>query len=239
MSSTGKAKHGAPHPGIVASVFTALFIGGLVPVTLLAGDTHFPAPGQPIEEVLAYFRSSPGNVLACAFFQFGSAVPLGIFTATMVSRLRFHGVRAAGPSIAEFGGIAASLAIVISSMLVWVLAQPGIADDAAVTRAVHQLGFAIGGPGYTVALGLLIAGISVSAGIAKLLPRWVVIFGLVVAVAGELSALSLVVPEALFLVPLTRFPGFVWLIIAGFKLPNRAGARAQAARPALPVPSPA
>lgn len=29
---------------------------------------------------------------------------------------------------------------------------------------------------------------------------------------------SLIVPQALFLIPLTRFPGFVWLIAAGFKL---------------------
>jgi hypothetical protein len=28
------------------------------------------------------------------------------------------------------------------------------------------------------------------------------------------------VPKALFLVPLTRFPGFLWMIVAGFALPN-------------------
>jgi hypothetical protein len=41
---------------------------------------------------------------------------------------------------------------------------------------------------------------------------------------GELSALSLIVPNALFLIPLTRFPGFAWLIVAGF---NLAGSRSQ------------
>jgi hypothetical protein len=66
----------------------------------------------------------------------------------------------------------------------------------------------------------LFAGISVTAGYMRLLPRWLVAFGLLLAVIGELSCLSLVVPGALFLIPLTRFPGFVWLIAAGFHLPR-------------------
>jgi hypothetical protein len=40
----------------------------------------------------------------CAFLEFGAAIPLGIFTATMVSRLQFLGVRAAGAQIGFFGG---------------------------------------------------------------------------------------------------------------------------------------
>lgn len=218
------ATHRGPHPGIVAAVFTALFIAGLIPVTLLGADQHFPAPGQPAQDVLAYFRGYRDNVLLCAFLQFGSAIPLGIFAVTMVSRLRFRGITAAGPYIGLLGGLLATLAVVLSASFAWVLAQPGIADDAAVTRALHLLCYVTGGPGYSVPLGLLIAGIAVPAAIAQLLPRWLAIFGLVLAVAGELSALSLIVPQLLFLIPLTRFPGFVWMILAGFKLSARAPA---------------
>jgi hypothetical protein len=32
----------------------------------------------------------------------------------------------------------------------------------------------------------------------------------------------MVIPPALFLIPLTRFPAFVWLIAAGFLLPKSA-----------------
>jgi hypothetical protein len=53
----------------------------------------------------------------------------------------------------------------------------------------------------------------------KLLPKWLIVFGLALGVIGELSFFSLVIPSALFLIPLTRFPSFVWLIFAGFKLP--------------------
>jgi hypothetical protein len=212
--------HRGPNPGIVAAVFMAVFIAGLIPVTLLAGDTHFPAPQQPAEEIIAYFRDHPDKVRLCAFLQFGSAVPLGIFTATMVSRLRFHGIKAAGTHIALFGGIAATMAVSIAAMVCWVLAQPGIAEETTVTRALHYLTFAVGGPGYSVPLGLLIAGISVTGAFAKLLPKWLVIFGLILGAAGVLSTLSLIIPQALFLIPLTRFPGFVWLIAAGFTLPR-------------------
>jgi hypothetical protein len=42
----------------------------------------------------------------------------------------------------------------------------------------------------------------------------------VLAVAGELSWLNLVWPSALPLVPLTRFPGFIWMIAVALTLPD-------------------
>jgi hypothetical protein len=67
---------------------------------------------------------------------------------------------------------------------------------------------------------LLFAGVSVTSGIYKLLPKWIVILGLIVAVIGELSWFEMLTPKVLMLIPLTRFPGFVWLIAAGFALPK-------------------
>jgi hypothetical protein len=218
------AQHRGPNPGVVALVFTALFLAGLFPVTLLFSETHFPAPSQPPEEIVAYFRGESVKVRFCAFLQFAASIPLGIFTATMVSRLRFHGSKAAGATIALFGGLAASSDMALSAMVQWTVAQPGIADNAELTRALYFLLFAAGGPGYSVPLGLLLAGISVTAGFMHLLPRWLVVFGVLLGVIGELSSLSLIVPGTMFFIPLTRFPGFVWLIAAGFSLPrSRAG----------------
>ena len=211
-------RHAGPHPGAVASVFMLLFLAGLVPVTLLAGETHFPSPFQSPEDIVEYFRVHASRVAVCAFFQFGAAIPLGIYTATMTSRLRFHGIRAAGVDIAFFGGLCASLMTLVSALTQWVLARPGIATDGTLAPGLYYMLFATGGPGYSVPFGLLIAGISVPALVTKLLPRWLSVTGIGLAVIGELSALTLIVPNALFLIPLTRFPGFVWLIIAGFKL---------------------
>src|SRR5256714_13731272 len=97
--------HRGPHPGVLAIVYTLLFNAGLYQVISFTGGSHFPGPWESTETIATYFQAQPKSVLVCAFLQFGAAIPFGIFTATMVSRLRFLGVRAAGPSIALFGGL--------------------------------------------------------------------------------------------------------------------------------------
>src|SRR6266513_674745 len=213
-------KHAGPNPGVVAIVYTLLFNAGLYFVISFTGGPHFPGPWESSETIAAYFQGHPTAVLACAFLQFGAAIPLGIFTATMVSRLQFLGVRAAGAYIALFGGLMTALNMVATAFVLWVMAYPGIAQDPAVLRALYYLGFSFGGVGFSVPLGLLIAGVCVPVAFFKLLPNWMVAFGLALALIGDLSVLSLVIPQALFLIPLTRFPGFIWLIAAGFALPR-------------------
>jgi hypothetical protein len=211
--------HRGPHPGIVAIVYTLLFNAALYQVISFSGGPHFPGPWESSEAIAPYFQQHPKAVMICAFLQFDAAIPLGIFTATMVSRLRFLGVRAAGPSIALFGGLMTAFNMALTALILWVMAYPGIAQETAVLRALYYIGFAIGGVGFSVPMGLLIAGLSVPAAIMNLLPKWLVVSGLALGIIGELSALNLVIPQALLLIPLTRFPGFVWLIAAGFALP--------------------
>ncbi len=219
-TNISNTKHAGPNPGIVAIVYTLLFNAGLYFVISFTGGPHFPGPWESSETITAYFQGHSRAVLACAFLQFGAAIPLGIFTATMVSRLQFLGVRVAGAHIALFGGLMTAFNMAASALVLWVMAYPGIAQDSAVLRALYYLTFALGGVGFSVPMGLLIAGLSIPAAFFKLLPKWLVVFGLMLAVIGELSALSLVIPNALFLIPLTRFPGFIWLIGAGFALPK-------------------
>ena len=214
--------HRGPHPGVLAIVYTLLFNAGLYQVVSLTGGPHFPGPWESSEAITAYFQTYPRTVLLCAFLQFGAAIPLGIFTATVVSRLQFLGVRAAGSYIALFGGLMTAFNMAATAFVLWVMAYPGIAEQPGVLRALYYLGFAFGGVGFSVPLGLLIAGVCIPAAFFKLLPKWLVAFGLVLAIIGELSVLTLLTPQALFLIPLTRFPGFIWLIAAGFALPKSA-----------------
>jgi hypothetical protein len=216
-------RHAGPNPGIVAIVFAVVFLAGLALVTNIFDSTHFPSPLQPATEIEAYFATRMTRVGLCAALQFGSTIPLGIYTATMTSRLRFHGARVAGVDIAAFGGTAAAILTMVSAMGQWALSRPGVADDGRLVRAIYDLVFAAGGPGYTVPLGLLCAGIAVPGLVGGHLPRRLAWAGIALGVVGELSVLSLAIPQALYLVPLTRFPAFVWLAWAGFKLaPTRA-----------------
>ena len=215
-----RVRHAGPPLGLVATIFVLLFNAGLYPVTAFGGSPVFPGPGESLGTISAFFRARPSAVLLCAALQFGAAIPLGIFTATVVSRLRFLGVRAAGTDIALFGGFATAINMMAASSVLWTMSYPGIAQESALLQALYRLQFALGGPGFSVPLGLLLAGVSVTAGFAKLLPKWIVILGLVLAVIGELSWLDILFPKALALIPLTRFPGFVWMIATGFALPK-------------------
>jgi hypothetical protein len=226
--------HRGPHLGLLAIVFTVLFNTGLYfVISFTAGAPRFPGPWESPEVIATYFQTQPQAVLMCAFFQFGAAIPLGLFTATIVSRLRFLGAQVAGVHIALFGGLMTAFNLALSALVLWVMAYPGIVQDVAVTRALYYLVFAVGGVGYSVPLGLLIAGVSVPSGFLKYLPKWLVVVGLLIAVAGEFSWFSLVFPALLFLIPLTRFPGFIWLIIAGFMLPKAITKESSAERSVL------
>lgn len=215
------AVHRGPHLGLLAIAFTLLFNLGLSFVISFSPEkAHFPGPWETSDVIAAFFQHHPWRVQMCAFFQFGAAIPLGIFTASIVSRLHFLGVRAAGPHIALFGGIVTATTLAISALSLWVLAYPDVAQDTGVLRALYYFGFAVGGVGFSVPFGLLMAGVSVSAGCKRLLPKWLVVFGIGLGIIGELSWLYLIVPQALFLIPLTRFPGLLWMIFTGFALPN-------------------
>jgi hypothetical protein len=210
-----------PHTGIVATVFVLLFFSGLMPVTAFGGMPSFPQPTSSVTEMVNFFSHRQTGVLLCAFLQFGSAIPLGIFTTTIIARLKFLGVRAAGLEIALFGGLAAAIGLIIGTSFLLATTYPGIPENADLLQAIYRISFGIGGPGYSVPFGLLAAGISIPAAFSKLLPKWVIILGLFVAAVGVLSWFEILSVRLVPLIPLTRFPGFVWIIAAGFTVGKR------------------
>ena len=86
LPNTWRLKHKGPSPGVVAVVFVLLFLAGLYPATAFNGTPAFPGPLQPIEIIVWYFRARLADVPLCAALQLGVSVPLGIFTATVISR---------------------------------------------------------------------------------------------------------------------------------------------------------
>jgi hypothetical protein len=165
----------------MAIAYTVLFLAGLYPVTILVGQPYYPGPWEPAETITAFFQARPTAVRLCAFLQFGAAIPLGIFTATIVSRLQFLGSRAAGVSIALFGGITTSMMIMAASIALWVMAQPGIADNSPMLQALYWLTQGFGGAGFSVPFGLLVAGVTISAAFMRLIPKWIVVLGIAIA----------------------------------------------------------
>lgn len=227
QSTVNEARHRGPHLGAVSVVYTALFLASLLVTAILTKGGHIPSPFQNQEAAQSFFSQHANAVAIGAFLQFGAAIPLGIFTATAVSRLQFLGMNVAGVFISLFGGFAASFFAALSGGLQWVLAQSGVALSASATRVLHLAIFVTGGPAFVLPFGLLIAGISVISAVTRFLPRWLTWFGLIVAAASVLSSLSLVLTPFFYFLPIGRFLGFVWIIAAGFLLPR---SRAEAQR---------
>jgi hypothetical protein len=222
---TATLRHAGPHLGMLAIVYTLLFNAGLCAVSAFGipfgvKEPYWPGPWEPPSVIVSYFQAHSTAALICMFLQFGALIPLGIFAASIVSRLRFLGITAAGPNIALFGGLMTVFDSASAGFTTWAMIHPGVTQDVPLTTALYYLSYAFGGPGFSVPMGLLMAGVCISAGLQKLLPKWIVIFGLLLATAGELSWFNLVSPKALFLIPLVRFPGFIWLIATGFMLPR-------------------
>lgn len=221
----GSGHFRGPHAGIVAAIFTILFNTGLYQVTVFSARPFFPGPYQPVADMVKFFAERSHAATLCAFYHFGAAIALGIFTATVVSQLRFLGVRAAGTWIALFGGLATSWNMMASACVLWATAHAGIAGDAMLTQALYYIQYALGGPGFSVPLGLLMAGVCITSWFYRLLPKWLCIFGLFLAICGAISWLNLIFPGTILLIPLVRFPGFIWLMLAGFLLPRKIAMR--------------
>jgi hypothetical protein len=168
--------------------------------------------------VRLFFAQSPTAVRVGNFFLFGSAVPFGIFAVTTVSRLRFMGVRAAGTNIALLGGLTATMALILSGVAGWVLSVPEVSASAQIVKAIFFLCFLFGGVVFAVGFGLMTAGVSVTCYFMQLLPRWLLVLGMLLAFTGELSSLSLIAYPANFFIPITRYLGLIWMVAAAVAL---------------------
>jgi hypothetical protein len=224
MATTVDEERADEHPGpsllALAIVFVLLSLGSIGFTAIVTGGGHTPTPLDPGGPNTSFFTDYPRVVRFNAFLQLGAAIVLGLFTATSTSRLRFFGVKAAGVDIALFGGFGAALFAAFAALLQWVLASWGPLPFSGVPQALHLLLFASGGVAHVAAAGLLVAGVSVSAGLSGLLPKWLMWCGLVLAAFCELSTLTLIASGAFYFLPLLRFAAFVWMICVGALLPT-------------------
>src|ERR1700720_612953 len=119
MKPTSPTRFAGPPLLPLAVVYTLLFVANIASAILLRHGPSFITPFGDAEAARAFFAANPFAVKVSASFFLGSAVPLAIYTATVVSRLCYLGVRAAGTNIALFGGFAASGAIAVSGFWTW------------------------------------------------------------------------------------------------------------------------
>jgi hypothetical protein len=209
-----------PPLGVLALVSTLLLAAGVAGGSALAGQTY-PSPYADPQVIRAFFAGPSLAATVGGTAVFASAVPLLIYAATVSARLRQLGVTAPGATIALAGGVAGAALLALSGLLQWTLGRPAVLSDEALVRALHDLSFLTGGPAHVVFLGLLVAGVAVPGLLLGLLPRALAVAGLAIAAIAELTTLALIWPQLSVLIPLARFPGLLWLVIVGFRLPQQ------------------
>jgi hypothetical protein len=215
-----RPQQGGPPLALLAAISLALLLAGLVVAAVIAGGV-MPLPYGSATAIQDYVTGHHGAAVAIAVGTFGSSVPVAIYAATASARLRQLGITAPGATIALAGGLLASAGLALSSLTAWTLSRPEVTSDAALVRALYYLTYLTGGPWHVVMLGLLIAGMAVPALIVGLLPRPLAWAGLVIAGLAELTTLVLIWPGLSPLLPVARFTGLVWLMVAGALLPLR------------------
>ncbi len=230
QSSRDSHRPDGPNPGILAGVTLALSIVAVLVPAAMAGGILFPSPYGSTQTVSAYLTEHRAAVVATGFLTFAASVPLGIYTATVYARLLRLGIRVPGPNIAFVGGITATILLAVSGLLTWTLGQSIAGESAVLLHLGGYVAYALGGVGFVVGIGLLIAGIAVPSLILHLTPRWIAWVGLVLAALAEISFLVLLVPQLAFLLPVGRFLGVAWLLAIGFLLPRNRHTTGQPSR---------
>ncbi len=231
-ATTTLARRAAPSLGIAAVVYAVLHLASIVLVSNFNPFLRpsFPAPDAATSAIVAFFQAHSDLVRTATFFQFGAGIALGIFAVGGAFRLRGLGASAVWASIALFSGLMTALDIAAASHVLWAMTWPGIAQNTPLTLALYYLQYAFGGLGFSLPMGLLVAGVSIAASSMNLLPKWISWSGFLIGVIGVVSCLNVLLPVTNpipLLIPLTRFPAFVWLIAAGFALPKTGGSSNQ------------
>ncbi len=201
-----------PPPLAPAAAHAVLFVASLV-VGASAGA--FSRPDTAAGVVTANMAGHAGAIRWVAFLQVASGVTLGVATAAVAAAVRSRTPRLAGLDIARFGGYGAGVLLAVSGLATWSATEAAAGDaGTGAVKTLTLLAFATGGPGYVALFGLLLAGIAVPMFLGRLAPRWVGGTGIALAVLAELALLSLGTSVLDPLLPLARFPGTLWLLVA-------------------------
>jgi len=195
-----------------------LMVGGLVVSGLVGGI--FPSPYDAPGAIADYFAQQSQAVRLQSPFMLGSAAALGCYAALISARMREVGQIAWSHLSLMAGGISAGM-LALSGLLVWVLARGGERAPVADLRTVHDLTFVTGGVCHVLFLALMIVSVSMAFGRSGLLPWPMTAVGVAIGMLGVVAVISMLVPAFTVVLPIVRFPGLLWMIIAGFLIWRR------------------
>ena len=203
-------------PAALSGVLTGVsFVGGLVTGLSLA-NAPFPQPGADVKDIQQFFLGSSGPERINVTGQLLSAASLAVFSRSVAQLAGRTGSRML-KAAAIAGGALASTSLAASATAAAALTtSPGRDTDRA--QSLHRFLFAAGGPVHGGGLALLLGALGLAGLRTGALPRPLAIAALAAAGVNALAPLVLAVPRAALVIPAGRFPSFVIIGIAGFRL---------------------
>jgi hypothetical protein len=207
------AKHGAPLLPPVLAYAVVSILAAILPLAI-AGRASWTSD----QALLDVYRHHQNAVHLQALLTTSAAVPLAVLTAIFSHRIDQLGLTVPGRLIALAGGSIAATLLAISGLITLSAAASHASDDVALLRFAQHLAIALDGTGFAVFSGLLIAGISVTGLLGRLLPAPVAASGLVLAFICELAVLTTLTSDLDVLLPIARFGGIIWLVAAALTL---------------------
>src|SRR5436190_8670477 len=196
-------------------LFVVVWIASLVlPGRLAPAGVPFPNPiTSTSEQILNYYAHAQSAGLIASMLQLTATLPLLGFCAYIAIVLRRMVGSASVLTWLNFGGgILAAGFLALSSLLTWVLTQPGTVESSDLVRAFYELIFITGGTAHVAFLGAFVGAASIAGWQQRFLPRWTVWLGFVAAGIALLSLLTLVwLPASVFILA-GRVLVFAWML---------------------------
>jgi hypothetical protein len=207
----------AGRSAIVFAVFHAgFFIASLAVIPILAPGARIPNPFGSDEAARAFLLNNSEAIRISSCLQLVSAVCLAALGATMTSPHKSDRDASARLGLTLAGSVGAAVFLAAAALCSWALASPGAIDPGSAFRTLQFLPFLMGGPVWAGFFALFLAGVVWNE--VSLLPKWAVWTGCLLSVISALAMFVMLTITVSVCLPISRFLGFVWLILAAVKL---------------------
>jgi hypothetical protein len=208
----------APEPGAITGLMTGVtFVTAILGGIVLAQGPP-PRPDAPPAAIAEYYRRSATAVRFSAAGQTLSILCLARFTGT-VARLAARATPGSRllPATAIVSGAASAAALMTSATTHAWLTLPRDRDDETTAKLARRM-FTWGGPIHAVPNAVLTAVLATSARRTGLFGPAAATTGMVSATTGVLAPLYFRWENAAWLIPISRFSGYITAGIAGTRL---------------------
>jgi len=212
------------HTSRVSVAFAVLhagfFVASLAAIPLFAPGAAIPNPFGSDEAGRAFVLHNAEAVRASACLQLISAIFLAALGATLANCRQAGDENAMPSALTLAGSIGGAVSLAMAALCSWALGSPGAVDPGSAFRTLQFLPFLMGGPGWAAFFALFLAGVLWSGG--KVLAGWVFWAGCFLCVTSGVAVFVMLTIFVSACLPISRFLGFLWLIVAATKLKVRA-----------------